>query len=314
MSDFLFISERLLPTVKKVKLDLFNSFEDETMSAMIKKQEESFIPFLSLRQKYGVHQKGGFYPLPKKYASLLDLFNKIEMNYLRNKCQIQFTVQNNFSDIIQVLQLLTLDPSLYKIKGIQDGIVIQHPFQNNHNNNDKNNVKYSLEINQFQELIEKRIKKLREKLDQQVQMKHKEHLAIINCEDFEQFGSQFKLYHNDFDLNDVPDIRPIKLKKSIFSKELVQFHLDILNFMADYYDKRGVSFMFYDNIVTILSVHFNKVKSEIEKALKNLMNLLTDKMQIIMDHINKQRWMVQLDRTSLPFINKQCILNLFFCY
>ena len=48
--------------------------------------------------------------------------------------------------------------------------------------------------------------------------------------------------------------------------------------MIDHYDKRGVSFMFYDNIVTILSVHFNKVKSEIEKALKNIINLLPDKM------------------------------------
>ncbi|CAD8095407.1 unnamed protein product [Paramecium sonneborni] len=314
MSDFSFISECFLPTVKKVKLDLFNSFEDETMSDIIKKQEKSFIPFLSLRQKYGEHQKGGFYPLPKKYASLLDLCKRIEMNYLRNQCQIQFTVHNNFSDIIQVLQLLTLEPSLYKIKGIQDGIVIQHPFQNNHNNNDKSIVKNSLDNTQTSELIEKRLKNLRDKLDQQVQMKHKEHLSLIKCEDFEHFGSQFKLYHNDFDLNDSPDIKPIKLKKPIFSQELVQFHIDMLKFMVDHYDKRGVSFMFYENIVTILSVHFNKVKSEIEKTLKNLMNLFSDKIQIIKNHINKQRWIVQLDRSSLPYLNKSFILNQFFCY
>lgn len=33
------------PTVKKVKLELFNSFDDETMSTIIETQ----IPFLSLR-------------------------------------------------------------------------------------------------------------------------------------------------------------------------------------------------------------------------------------------------------------------------
>ncbi|CAD8086808.1 unnamed protein product [Paramecium primaurelia] len=314
MQDFLFISDSIQPTIKKVKLDLFNSFEDETTSTIIKKQDPSYIPFLSLRQKFGVHQKGGFYPLPKKYVSLLDLCNKIEMNYLRNQCQIQFTIQNNFPEIIQVLQLLNLDPKLYKIKVIQDGIVIQHPFQINSNKNDnKTIVKSSQEIAQLYDLINKRIQQLREKLDQQVQIKHKEHLSIINCEDFEQFGSQFKIYHNDFNLNDCPDIKPIKLKKTIFSNELIQFHLDMLNFMTEHYDKRGVSFMFYDHIIIILSVHFNKVKSEIEKALKNIMNLIPDKIQILMNHINKQRWMIQLDRASLTQQNKKCILNSFLC-
>ncbi|CAD8088883.1 unnamed protein product [Paramecium primaurelia] len=315
MQDFLFISDCMQPIIKKVKLDLFNSFEDETMSAIIKKEQPSFIPFLSLRQKFGIHQKGGFYPLPKKYACLLDLCKKIEMNYLRNQCQIQFTVQNNFTEIIQVLQLLNLDPNLYKLKVIQDGIVIQHPLQNNFNKNDnKTIVKCSQEQKQLSEQIENRIKLLRQKLDQQVQIKHKEHLTINNCEDFEQFGSQFKIYHNDFDLNDSPDVNPIKLKKQIFSKELIQFHIDILNCLIEHYDKRGVSFMFYDNIVTILSVHLNKVKSEIEKGLKNIMNLIPDKMNILMDHINKQRWMIQLDRASLLQLNKQIILNQFLCY
>ncbi|CAD8173668.1 unnamed protein product [Paramecium octaurelia] len=314
MSDFLFICDSIQPTLKKVKLDLFNSFEDETTSAITRKQDPSFIPFLSLRQKFGVHQKGGFYPLPKKYASLLDLCNKIEMNYLRNQCQIQFTVQNNFTDIIQVLQLLNLDPKLYKLKVIQDGIVIQHPSQINSNKCDnKTIVKSSQEIAQLSDLINKRIQSLREKLDQLVQMKHKQYLSTINCEDFEQFGSQFKIYHNDFDLNDCPDVRPIKLKKTIFTKEQIQLHLDMLNFMTEHYDKRGVSFMFYDHIVTILSVHFNKVKSEIERALKNIMNLVPDKIQILMNHINKQRWMIQLDRASLTQLNKQCILNSFLC-
>ncbi|CAD8178036.1 unnamed protein product [Paramecium octaurelia] len=315
MTDFSYICDSIQPTIKKVKLDLFNSFEDETMSAIIKKDEPSFIPFLSLRQKFGIHQKGGFYPLPKKYAYLLDLCKKIEMNFLRNQCQIQFSVQNNFTEIIQVLQLLNLDPNLYKMKVISEGIVIQHPFLNISNKNDnKNIIKSQQEQKQMSESIEKRITSLRGILDSQVQIKHKEHLSMINCEDFEQFGSQFKIYHNDFDLNDSPDIKPIKLKWQIFPKELIQFHLDFLNFLIEHYDKRGVSFMYYENIVTILSVHFNKVKSEIEKTLKNIITLLPDKMNILMDHINKQRWLLQLDRASLLQLNKQIILNQFLCY
>ncbi|CAK90197.1 unnamed protein product (macronuclear) [Paramecium tetraurelia] len=315
MSDFLFICDSIQLTIKKVKLDLFNSFEDETMSAIIKKNETSFIPFLSLRQKFGIHQKGGFYPLPKKYACLLDLCKRIETNVLRNQCQIYFSVQNNFTEIIQVLQLLNLNPNLYKIKVNSEGIVIQHPFLNISNKNDnKNAIKSQQEYKQMSEIIEKRMTILRDILDYQVKIKHKEHLSIINCEDFEQFGSQFKIYHNDFDLNDSPDIKPIKLTRQIFSKELIQFHLDFLNHLIEHYDKRGVSFMYYDNIVTILSVHFNKVKSEIEKTLKNIINLLPDKMNILMDHINKQRWIVQLDRSSLQQLNKQIILNQFLFY
>ena len=81
MLDFSNLQEILLPTVKKVKLELFNSFEEDTMTSFMKKED---IPFDSLRQKYGISQPGNQYPLPIKYVVLLDFFKNLEMGYWRN--------------------------------------------------------------------------------------------------------------------------------------------------------------------------------------------------------------------------------------